>query len=163
VEAIRGAVRSVDKDQPIYDVRTLEEHVGMSAGQERFNAWLLAVFSGLALLLAAIGLYGVLSYNVAQRTHEMGVRLALGAGGRDVVAMVMRHGLTLIALGLAIGLAGSSALTGLVEGLLFGVSSSDPVVQLAVVAILGLVAVAACWIPARRAARVDPIVALRYE
>jgi putative ABC transport system permease protein len=163
VGAVREAVRSVDKDQPIYDVRTLEEHIGMSAGQERFNAWLLAVFSGLALLLAAIGLYGVLSYNVAQRTHEMGVRLALGAGGRDVVAMVMRHGLTLIALGLAIGLAGSIALTGLIEGLLFGVSSSDPVVQLAVVAILGLVAVAACWIPARRAARVDPIVALRYE
>jgi putative ABC transport system permease protein len=161
VGAIRDAVRSVDEDQPIYDVRTLEERIGMSTGQERFNAWLLAVLSALALLLAAIGLYGVLSYTVAQRTHEMGVRLALGAAGRDVVGLVMRHGLTLIATGLAIGLAGAIALTGLVEGLLFGVTASDPVTLLGVVAILAAVAVVACWVPARRAARVDPHLALR--
>jgi predicted permease len=163
VRAIRAAVHSVDKDQPIFDVRTLEERIGMSVAQERFNAWLLTLFSGLALLLAAVGLYGVLSYNVVQRTHEMGVRLALGAGGRDVLALVMRHGLTLIAAGLAIGLAGTIALTSLVEGLLFGVSASDPLMQLAVIGILTVVAMAACWLPARRAARVDPIVALRYE
>jgi putative ABC transport system permease protein len=161
--AIREAVHSVDKDQPIYDVRTLEERIGMSVGQERFNAWLLALFSGLALLLAAIGLYGVLSYTVAQRTHEMGVRLALGAAAGDVLRLVMRHGATLIAAGLAIGIAGSLALTGLVESLLFGVSPSDPFTQLAVIVVLALVAVAACWLPARRAAKVDPIVALRYE
>jgi putative ABC transport system permease protein len=163
VGAIRGAVHSVDKEQPIYDVRTLDERIGLSVGQERFNAWLLTLFSALALLLAAIGLYGVLSYNVARRTHEMGVRLALGAGSRDVLALVMRHGLMLIAAGLAIGMVGTLALTGVVEGLLFGTSASDPWVQLVVVVVLTVVAVAACWLPARRAARVDPIVALRYE
>jgi putative ABC transport system permease protein len=153
----------VDQEQPIYDVRTLEERIGLSVGQERFNAWLLTLFSGLALLLAALGLYGVLSYNVARRTHEMGVRLALGAGGRDVLGLVMRHGLTLIGAGLVIGLAGSVALTGLVQGLLFGVTAFDPVTLLGVVAVLTVVAVVACWVPARRAAHVDPIVALRYE
>ena len=163
VPAIRAAVRSVDPDQPIYDVRTLEDRIGMSVAQERFNALLLAMFSGLALLLAAIGLYGVLSYSVAQRTHEMGVRLALGADPRDVLGRVMREGATLIAAGLLIGVAGATALTGLVEGLLFGVSPLDPRIHLTVAVVLMLVAMAACWIPARRAARVDPLVALRYE
>jgi putative ABC transport system permease protein len=163
VNAIREAVHSVDKDQPIFDVRTLEERIGMSVAQERFNASLLTIFAGLAVLLAAVGLYGVLSYHVAQRTHEMGVRLALGAGRRDVLALVMRHGLTLIAGGLAIGVAGALALTSLVDGLLFGVSASDPLMQLTVIGVLTDVAVAACWLPARRAAHVDPIVALRYE
>jgi putative ABC transport system permease protein len=163
VSAIRAAVQSVDKDQPISDVRTLDERIGMSVGQERFNALLLGAFSGVALLLAAIGLYGVLSYTVAQRTHEIGVRLALGADPHDVLRLVIRHGVTLVAAGLAIGIAGSLTLTGLVEGLLFGISPSDPRAHLVVVAVLALVALAACWIPARRAAHVDPIVALRYE
>ena len=163
VSAIRAAVQSVDTDQPIYDVKTLDERIGMSVGQERFNALLLGAFSGVALLLAAIGLYGVLSYTVAQRTHEIGVRLALGADPHDVLRLVIRHGVTLVAVGLAIGIAGSLTLTGLVEGLLFGISPSDPRAHLAVVAVLALVAFAACWIPARRAAHVDPIVALRYE
>ena len=160
VPAIRAAVRSVDPDQPIYDVRTLEDRIGISVAQERFNALLLAMFSGLALLLAAIGLYGVLSYSVAQRTHEIGVRLALGADPRDVVGRVMREGATLIAAGLLIGVGGAAALTGLVEGLLFGVSPLDPRIHLAVAAVLALVAMAACWIPARRAARVDPRLSL---
>jgi putative ABC transport system permease protein len=163
VPAIRAAVRSVDSDQPIYDVMTLEERIGMSVGQERFNALLLGVLAGLALLLAAVGLYGVLSYTVAQRTHEMGVRLALGAEGNDVLGLVLRHGLKLIAAGLVIGIAGALVLTRLIEGLLFGVSTSDPRTHLIVVIVLTVVAVAACWIPARRAAHVDPIVALRYE
>jgi ABC-type antimicrobial peptide transport system permease subunit len=163
IPAIRAAVQSVDTDQPIYDVQTLEERIRMSAGQERFNARVLAIFSGVALLLAAIGLYGVLSYTVAQRTYEMGVRLALGAEANDVRALIIRHGLKLITAGLAIGVAGSTVLTGLVEGLLFGVSPSDPRIHLVVVVVLTVAAVAACWIPARRAARVDPVIALRYD
>jgi putative ABC transport system permease protein len=163
IPAIRAAVQSIDKDQPLYDVKTLEERIGMSVGQERFNALLLAAFSGVALLLAVIGLYGVLSYTVAQRTHEMGVRLALGAEADDVVRLVIRHGLRLMTAGLAIGLVGAIALTGLIEGLLFGVSPTDPRAHLIVVVVLALVGFAACWIPARRAARVDPIMALRYE
>jgi putative ABC transport system permease protein len=156
-------VQSVDKDQPLYDVKTLDERIGMSVGQERFNALLLTAFSAAALLLAAIGLYGVLSYTVAQRTHEMGVRLALGAEAGDVVRLVIRHGMRLLTAGLAIGLAGAVALTGVIEGLLFGVSPTDPRAHLIVVAVLALVGFAACWIPARRAARVDPIIALRYD
>jgi putative ABC transport system permease protein len=163
VSSIRAAVRSVDKDQPIYDVKTLEERIGMSVGQERFVALLLASFSAVALLLAAIGLYGVLSYSVAQRTHEMGIRLALGAEANDVIGLVVRHGLKLIAVGLVIGIAGAIAVAGLIEGLLFGVSALDPRMHLVVVIVLAVVAIAACWIPARRAARVDPIVALRYQ
>jgi ABC-type antimicrobial peptide transport system permease subunit len=135
----------------------------MSVGQERFNALLLGMLAGLALLLAGVGLYGVLSYTVAQRTHEMGVRLALGAEENDVLGLVLRHGLKLIAAGLVIGIAGALVLTRLIEGLLFGVSTSDPRTHLIVVIVLTVVAIAACWIPARRAARVDPIVALRYE
>jgi putative ABC transport system permease protein len=163
VSSIRGAVRSVDKDQPIYDVKTLEERIGTSVGQERFIALLLASFSGVALLLAAIGLYGVLSYSVAQRTHEMGVRMAFGAETNDILRRVMRDGMTLIGAGLVIGVAGAAALTGFVEGLLFGVSPLDPRIHVVVVLVLTIVALAACWIPARRAARVDPIVALRYQ
>ena len=163
VSSIRGAVRSVDKDQPIYDVKTLEERIGTSVGQERFIALLLASFSAVALLLAAIGLYGVLSYSVAQRTHEMGVRLAFGAEANDILRRVMRDGMRLIGAGLVIGVAGAAALTGFVEGLLFGVSPLDPRIHVVVVLVLTIVALAACWIPARRAARVDPIVALRYQ
>ena len=153
VSSIRAAVRSVDKDQPIYDVRTLEERIGASVGQERF----------IALLLAAIGLYGVLSYSVAQRTHEMGVRLAFGAEANDILRRVMRDGIKLIGAGLVIGVAGAAALTGFVESLLFGVSPLDPRIHVVVVLVLTTVALAACWIPARRAARVDPIAALRYQ
>jgi putative ABC transport system permease protein len=163
VDSIRAAVHSVDKDQPIYDVKTLQERIGMSVGQERFNALLLAIFSGLALVLAAVGLYGVLSYSVSQRTYEMGVRQALGADRSDILALVLRHGLKLIAAGLVIGVAGAAVLTGLVEGLLFGVSRSDPLAYVVVIVVLTLVALAACWLPARRAARVEPIVALRYQ
>jgi len=163
VSSIRAAVRSVDNDQPIYDVKTLEERIGTSMGQERFIALLLASFSAVALLLAAIGLYGVLSYSVSQRTHEMGVRLAFGAEANDILGRVMRDGMKLIGAGLAIGVAGAAALTGVVEGLLFGVSPLDPRIHVVVVLVLLVVAVAACWIPARRAARVDPIVALRYQ
>jgi len=163
VSSIRAAVRSVDKDQPIYDVRTLEERIGASVGQERFIALLLAGFSVVALLLAAIGLYGVLSYSVAQRTHEMGVRLAFGAEANDILRRVMRDGIKLIGAGLVIGVAGAAALTGFVESLLFGVSPLDPRIHVVVVLVLTTVALAACWIPARRAARVDPIAALRYQ
>jgi putative ABC transport system permease protein len=163
VGAIRDAVHAVDPDQPIYDVTTLEDRIGMSVAQERFSALLLTIFSALALGLAAMGLYGVLSYTVGQRTREIGLRCALGATGGDVLRSVVLHGMKLIAIGLALGTAGALALTGLVDGMLFGVTASDPFTRVIALSVLTVVAIAACWIPARRATKVEPIVALRYE
>jgi len=163
VGAIRGAVRSVDNDQPIYDVQTLEQRMGVSLAQERFSALLLSTFSAAALALAAIGLYGVLSYNVSRRTHELGVRVALGAETGNLLGLVIGHGMKLILIGLIIGLIGALATMRLVEGLLFGVEPTDPLTLGLATVVLAIVAVLACWIPARRAASVNPIIALRYE
>jgi putative ABC transport system permease protein len=161
VPGLRSAALAVDKETPIYDVITLKEQLGQSIAQDRFNTLLLGLFSGVALVLAAVGLYGVMSYAVAQRTSEIGVRVAMGASSRAILTLVMRQGWTLILLGIVVGATASMMLTHLVEGVLFGVTPTDPVTFALAIAALTLAASLACWIPARRAARVDPIVALR--
>jgi putative ABC transport system permease protein len=163
IPAIRNAALAVDKQQPIYQVTTLEEQVGQSLAQDRFNALLLGLFSSVALILAAVGLYGLLSYTVAQRTAEIGVRMAMGARSRDVLTMVMVQGLKLTLVGILIGLIASLALTRLIEELLFGTSATDPLTFTMAIVVLVVAALLACWIPARRAARVDPVITLRCQ
>jgi putative ABC transport system permease protein len=163
VSAVRAAVQSLDQHQAFYDVRTLEERLYSSIAQQRFQMLLLALFAALALVLTAVGLYGVISYSVAQRTHEIGVRMALGAQTRDVLRLVVKQGMALTLLGVALGLGCALVLTRLMEGLLFGVSPTDPLTFAVIALLLVGVALLACWIPARRAAKVDPLVALRYE
>jgi putative ABC transport system permease protein len=153
----------LDRDLPLNAVTTMEELLGRSVAQPRFQTSLLAGFAALALVLAAVGIFGVMSCNVSQRTQEMGVRLALGAQPRDVLALVLRQGMLLAGLGMAIGLAAALALGQSIRSLLFQVDAADPATLSAVAVLLAVVALAACWIPARRATRVDPLAALRYE
>ncbi len=160
--AAREVIRSLDKDEPV-DITTIEQAIYTDLRGSRSFITLLGILAGLALTLAAIGLFGVISYNVSQRVHEIGVRIALGAGSGDVVRLVMTRGLQLTGLGLAIGVVASLALTRLLRGLLLDVTATDPVVISGVCALLLAVAAAASYLPARRAARVDPMVALRYE
>jgi predicted permease len=159
--AITQAVHEVDRNQVVSDIRTLEQLKDESAASNRLRTILLAVFASLALLLSAIGIYGVISYTVAQRTHEIGVRAALGASGAALLRMVLTSGMGLTLLGLAIGVGGALALTRLLGSLLFGVSARDPLTLGASAVVLVLVAFLACYIPARRAAKLDPLVALR--
>ena len=161
--AIVHAVHEVDKDLPVNEVITLENMLAREASPRRFNAILLSVFAALALVLAATGVYGVLSYSVSQRTHEVGIRMALGARRRDLLGLFMGQGMKLVLLGLVIGLGGAFVLTRLMSSLLFGVSTTDSATFVAVGLILTVVGVLACYLPARRATRVDPLVALRYE
>jgi putative ABC transport system permease protein len=163
VAAVRNAVWSVDKDLAMANVTTMRQILSASTAGPRFTMALLTAFAALAMLLAAIGIYGVVSYSVAQRTHEIGVRMALGARAGDVMRMVVSQGVKLTAVGVVAGLAGAFALTRLMESLLFEVSATDPAVFGAVALALVAVALVASLIPARRAARVDPMVALRYE
>ena len=162
-QAIRRQVAQIDPDQALENIRTLERIKSESVGPNRLRTTLLGVFASIALLLAAIGIYGVISYSVAQRTHELGVRSALGASRFDILRMVIGNGMLLAVLGLGIGLAGALALTRLLKSLLFGVSASDPATITAVAFVLAGVALCACYVPARRATKVDPLVALRYE
>ena len=164
--AIKGAVYGGESDQTIYDVRTMQEIVSESMSSQQFTMILLSAFAGLALLLASIGVYGVLSYSVAQRTHEIGIRIALGAEKRSVFRMVIAQGLRLALVGLAIGAIAALILTRVLSSfshLLYGVGAGDPLTFLAVSLVLIVVVVSACYIPARRAMRVDPMTALRYE
>lgn len=163
VESIRNAVLRVDPEQPVYDIKTLDERIALSLQGRRAPMLLLVLFAGVALVLSAVGIYGVLAYAVAQRTGELGVRMAIGAQRGDVIRMVLGQGARIAAIGMVAGLVGALALGGFLSAHLFGVSRFDPLTFIAVVAVLGTVALVACWLPARRASRVDPIVALRYE
>jgi putative ABC transport system permease protein len=163
VNAIQEQVWAIDKDQPVTNVRTLEEIVSGQAALRRFQTLLLVVFAGVAVALAIIGIFGVLSYAVSQRTSELGIRVALGASPRDVALMVLRHASGLVGLGVAIGLAGSIALTRSLESLLFDVKRTDWQSYAAAAALLLALGIAAAWIPARRGSKVDPVVALRGE
>jgi putative ABC transport system permease protein len=161
--AIRKEVLALDKDQPVYSIRTLDAVLSESVAVPRFRALLIAIFSVVALVLATVGIYGVMSYSVTQRTHEIGIRMALGARPRDVMKMVVGHGFALALISVGIGLVASFFLTGLLSDLLYGVSATDPVTFIAVPMVLTGVALAACFVPARRASKVDPMIALRYE
>jgi putative ABC transport system permease protein len=161
--SVRRAASEVDKSAAVSNVKTMEHIVNQAVTQPRFNLFLLGLFSGIALLLSAAGIYGVTAYGVTQRTHEFGIRMALGAQVSDVLKMILRQGMLLIAVGIAIGLLASFALTRLLRTLLFGVTVTDPLTFVAITLLLTLVALLACYIPARRATKVDPLVALRYE
>jgi putative ABC transport system permease protein len=160
---VKAAVSDIDKDQAVVDMKPLAEHLHGTTQQRRFDSLLFAGFAGLALLLAAVGLYGVLSYSVMLRTREIGVRMALGARGGDVVRLILRHGLLMVLLGTLLGALGALQLTQLMQSLVFGMSASDPLTFSAVAIVLLLVAAVACYVPARRASRMDPMRALRVE
>jgi putative ABC transport system permease protein len=161
--AVQNAVWSVDKNVPLANVRTMQDVIAKSVLRRRFTMQLLTIFAGLAMLLAAIGLYGVMSYSVSQRTQEIGIRMALGAQRKDVLRLVVKQGMVLALVGVGLGVLASSLLTKFLSGLLFAVSATDPGTFLAVAGLLAGVALLANYIPARRATRVDPMVALRYE
>jgi putative ABC transport system permease protein len=164
--AIKNAVSSNGKDQPIYNVQTMQEIASQSMSSQRFPMILLGAFAALALLLATVGIYGVISYSVTQRTHEIGVRMALGAEKQRIFRMIIGQGLRLAAIGLILGAAATLALARTLlsfSGLLYGVGASDPLTFITVSLLLTGIAVLACYVPARRATRVDPMVALHYE
>jgi putative ABC transport system permease protein len=161
--AVKAQLWSVDKDLPATYLSTMDHLISESLSRPRFDAMLLAAFAGLALLLAMVGLYGVIAYGVSQRTQEIGVRMALGAQRADILRLVLSQGVLLTAAGVVAGLAISLAMTRAISGLLYGVSAFDPITYAAVTLLITLVAMLACYIPARRAMRVDPMIALRYE
>jgi putative ABC transport system permease protein len=161
--AARNVIQGLDSDQPVADVRTMESLLAKSVARARFTALLLTVFAGVALVLSAVGIYGVISYTVAQRNHEIGVRMALGAQAGDVLKLVLRNGMVLALVGVVVGLVGAFALTRAIRALLYEVTPTDALTFGSVSALLLAVALLACYIPARRATRVDPLSALRYE
>jgi ABC-type lipoprotein release transport system permease subunit len=163
IAAIRRTLHQADPEMPLFDVKSMPERLAASLRNQRAAMGLCLIFAGLAVLLAAIGIYGVLAYSVSQRTREFGIRVALGAGGRELIGMVVGQGLRMAAFGLAAGAAGAFALTRMMSALLFDVRPSDPAVFLAVAAVLGAVAAIASLIPSARAARIPAAVALRYE
>jgi putative ABC transport system permease protein len=163
VTAVRNAVAAIDPEQPVFDISTMDERLAASVAPRRFNLLLLASFALLAMLLASVGIYGVVSYAAVQRTHEVGVRMALGAQRRDVLKLILAQGMVLLLIGIGVGLIGAFLLTRFLSALLYGVRPTDSATFAAVSLLLAAVAIVACYIPARRATRVDPMVALRYE
>jgi putative ABC transport system permease protein len=161
--AVRGAVAEVDRGALVWDIRQMDERLSDSVAPQRFNALLLGLFALVALALSATGILGVMSYTVAERTHEIGVRLALGAQRADILRLVVGRGLLLTLGGVALGSAAALGLTRLMSGLLYGVSATDPATFIGVAGLLSLVALVACYVPARRATKVDPLIAMRYE
>jgi putative ABC transport system permease protein len=161
--SIQSAVQQIDKDQPISDVRPMSQLLNESTSSRRFNMLLLGIFASLALVLASVGIFGVMSYMVTQRTHEIGIRMALGAQVSDVFKLIVGQGMTLVLIGVGCGLLGAFITTRVMRGLLFGVSATDPFTFVGVALVLSIVAFLACLIPARKAARVDPMIALRNQ
>jgi len=162
-QAVEREVHALDKNLPVYDVKTMNERIRDATSRARFSAVLLAVFAAIALVLAAVGIYGVMSYLVTQRTREIGIRIALGAGSADVLSLVVRRGATLALAGIAIGVAGALASTRVLATLLYEVKPGDPSTYITIAAVLAAVALLASYIPARRASSVDPSSALRAE
>jgi putative ABC transport system permease protein len=163
IASVRNAVKSIDSDQPIYSPRTMDEIRGESVAGERLNLTLFSLFAGIALVLAIVGIYGVMSYSVTQRTHEIGIRMAIGARPRDVFKMILGHGMKLALIGVGIGLVGAFALTRLMATMLFGVEPTDATTFAGISLILITVALLACYLPGRRATKVEPTISLRYE
>jgi putative ABC transport system permease protein len=163
ISAVQKEIQAVDREVAIGKVRTMTQLMAGALAERRFALLLLSIFAAVALLLAAVGIYGVMSYAVMRRAHEFGIRMALGAQIQDVVKLVIRQGMTLAGIGVAIGLPAAAALTRLMSGLLFDVSATDPLTFAVIALLLLAVALLACWLPAKRATKVDPMVALRYE
>jgi putative ABC transport system permease protein len=161
--SVRAEIAALNKDQAVFNVRSMEQIVSQSVAPRRFSMMLLTVFAVVALVLASIGIYGMMSYTVAQRTREIGLRMTLGAQRGNVLRLVIAQGMRLALVGVALGLIASLGLTRTMKSLLFGVSATDPFTFVGIAGLLTIVALLACWVPARRATKVDPIVALRYE
>jgi putative ABC transport system permease protein len=161
--AVRGEILALDKTLPVFDVKTMRQHLGFALLPARLAGSVLGIFGLVALALAAAGIFGVMAYSIAQRTHEIGIRMALGAEARDVLRLIIGQGLKLVLIGIGIGLAVALGLTRLMTSLLYGVSPTDPLTFIGVTLLLIFVALLACWIPARRATKVDPMIALRYD
>jgi putative ABC transport system permease protein len=161
--AVRSELRQLDPSVPIRNLQSIDQLVNRSIAPQRFTMSLLALFAAIGLLLAAVGIYGVMAYNVSQRTREIGLRMALGAQTRNVLTLVVKQGMALVLFGVIAGLIVSLALTRMMKSLLFGVNATDPTTFVIVALLLMLAALLACYLPARRATKVDPLVALRYE
>jgi putative ABC transport system permease protein len=160
---VRAVIKQIDKEQYVAAIQPMTKLVAESISRRRFNTMLTGLFAVVALLLASVGIFGVLNYTVAQRTQEIGLRVALGAQTRDVLRLILGQGVRLVMFGVVLGLVASLALTRVLAGMLFGVTPTDPLTFVAITALLTVVALLACYVPARRATKVDPLVALRYE
>src|SRR5437763_5073692 len=163
LRAIKSELRKIDNDVPLGNVRTMEEELRTSTAMRRFNLGLISTFALLALVLSAVGLYGVMSYGVNRRTSEIGIRMAIGAQPKDVLKLILREGFLLAVVGTLLGVAGAFALTRFLSSVLFGVSATDPAIYFSAASLLLVVAMAACFWPARRASAIQPLEALRYE